>query len=146
MKVTKRVGYALRFLAELVLRSERTSATVHEIARRHGLSEKYLWLAASALQRAGLVVAVRGPSGGFRLARSPAQISLADVIEACDGPWDDWLDGLDPAGDAAFNAVLRDAGRRLAALWTSQLAAHKLSMLMEAYRARCSDLVADFQI
>ncbi len=146
MHVTKRVGYALRFLAELAMRPNRASSTVHEIARRHGLSEKYLWLAASALQKAGMVVAARGPSGGFRLAHPPSDITLADVIEACDGPWSDWLDGLDPANDPAFNAVLRDIGQRLAASWAVELRGVTLAGLMNDYHARCSELVQDFQI
>ncbi len=146
MKVTKRVGYALRFLAELAVRQNRASSTVHEIARRHGLSEKYLWLAASALQKAGLVAAARGPSGGFRLARAPAEITLADVIEACDGSWTDWLDGLDPAADPAFNSVLRDVGRRLATSWAGELRGVTLASLLDDYHARCSQLVEDFQI
>ena len=146
MKVTKRVGYALRFLAELAMRPDRTTSSVHEIARRHGLSEKYLWQAASALQKAGLVAAARGPSGGFRLARTPQEITLADVIEACDGPWSDWLDGLDPAGDPIFNEVLREVGRRLATSWVAELGRITLAQLMEKYRMQCSHIVEDFQI
>ncbi|MCX7819054.1 MAG: Rrf2 family transcriptional regulator [Kiritimatiellae bacterium] len=146
MKVTKRVGYALRLLAELAGHGDQKPVTAHEVARRHGISEKYLWLAASSLHKAGIVDAVRGPLGGFRLARPAAAITLGDVIEACDGSWVEWLDGLDPARDEAFNAVLSAIGHKLAADWSQELRSVTLETLLREHRARQSELVGDFQI
>jgi Rrf2 family protein len=53
-----------------------------EICRRHGIPERYLEQMLTALRKAGYLNSLRGPRGGFRLARPPQQISVAEV-EAC---------------------------------------------------------------
>ncbi|MEB3235063.1 MAG: Rrf2 family transcriptional regulator [Cyanobacteriota bacterium] len=53
-----------------------------EICRRHGIPERYLEQMLTALRKAGLLRSIRGPRGGFALARDPSSISIADV-EAC---------------------------------------------------------------
>jgi Rrf2 family cysteine metabolism transcriptional repressor len=53
-----------------------------EICRRHAIPERYLEQMLTALRKAGLLRSIRGPRGGFALARDPAQITVADV-EAC---------------------------------------------------------------
>jgi Rrf2 family cysteine metabolism transcriptional repressor len=59
-----------------------------EISRRHGIPERYLEQMLTALRKAGFLNSVRGPRGGFLLARPPEDIRIAE-IEAClegDGP------------------------------------------------------------
>ena len=53
-----------------------------EICRRHGIPERYLEQMLTALRKGGFLSSIRGPRGGFRLARDPASISVADV-ELC---------------------------------------------------------------
>jgi Rrf2 family protein len=53
-----------------------------EICRRHAIPERYLEQMLTALRKAGLLHSIRGPRGGFALARDPASISVAEV-EAC---------------------------------------------------------------
>jgi Rrf2 family protein len=55
---------------------------VRRIAERHGVPANFLVQILLDLKRAGLVASVRGPSGGYRLGRSPEKISLADVADA----------------------------------------------------------------
>lgn len=55
------------------------------LAEMHGLSESYLLKHMRALTEAGLVEALPGPRGGYRLARPPAAITLLDIVEAIDG-------------------------------------------------------------
>lgn len=53
-----------------------------EICQRHGIPERYLEQMLTALRKAGLLVSLRGPRGGYQLTRPPQQISVAEV-EAC---------------------------------------------------------------
>lgn len=55
------------------------------LAAMHGLSETYLLKHLRALAAAGLVEALPGPRGGYRLARAAPQITLLDIVEAIDG-------------------------------------------------------------
>ena len=61
-------------------------ATLADIAACQQLSLCYLEQLFIGLRRAGLVVSARGPGGGYRLARAPSQISIAEVLAAVDEP------------------------------------------------------------
>jgi len=89
MHVSARADYALRAVAELagVASNERLKRDV--IAARQNIPVEFLESVLLALKHAGIVQSQRGASGGFRLARPPSEISLADVIRAVDGPMTD---------------------------------------------------------
>ncbi|MCB2050417.1 MAG: Rrf2 family transcriptional regulator [Novosphingobium sp.] len=55
------------------------------LAELHGVSESYLLKHLRALTAAGVIDALPGPRGGYRLARKPANITLLDIVEAIDG-------------------------------------------------------------
>jgi Rrf2 family iron-sulfur cluster assembly transcriptional regulator len=57
-----------------------------EIARRQDLSLAYLEQLFTQLRRAGLVVSVRGPGGGYRLAKPSAELAVSDIVAAVDEP------------------------------------------------------------
>jgi len=82
MKLTTRGHYSVKALLDLSLQVERRPVPVREIARRQGLPAPYLEKLLIALRQAGIVRSVRGPHGGYQLARSPAEISLGQVLEA----------------------------------------------------------------
>jgi Rrf2 family protein len=86
MQVSARVDYGVRALAELASRSDDTLMTSEELAEVQGLPVKFLESILTQLRRAGLVVSKRGADGGFRLGRPAAQIAVADVFRALDGP------------------------------------------------------------
>lgn len=85
MHISKKTDYALRAALELA-----TSPDVlfrgEEIARAQNIPPKFLENILLDLKRAEIVTAQRGVGGGYRLARQPAEISLADVVRAVDGP------------------------------------------------------------
>jgi Rrf2 family protein len=74
--------YALHSLLVIAARSKPVS--VRDLATFQELPERYLAKLFSRLQRAGLVDAIEGISGGFRLSRLPEQITVRDVLEAVD--------------------------------------------------------------
>ena len=87
MHINLRTDYALRAVLEVAARIERaTPATRDEVSEAQNIPRRYLATILNALRRAGLVTASRGPEGGYRLAKTPELISLADVIRAVDGP------------------------------------------------------------
>jgi len=82
-----RVRYALRMLLEVHRFSlEGRPVSVATIAARTGISAKYLEGLIRPLRNAGLMRGRRGPTGGYELARSAAEITLCDVVEAAIGP------------------------------------------------------------
>jgi Rrf2 family protein len=85
MRVSAKADYALRAVAELASASEGPLKR-ERIAAAQDIPMDYLENILLELKHVGIVQSQRGASGGFRLARKPHDISLADVIRAVDGP------------------------------------------------------------
>ena len=79
------VAHGTRALAELASRPDQL-VTSEELAGLQGLPVKFLEGILTQLRRAGIVVSKRGAEGGYRLARPAAEITVADVFRALDGP------------------------------------------------------------
>jgi len=85
--INLRTDYALRAVLEVAARMGHPGpATRDEVSEAQNIPRRYLATILNDLRRAGLVTASRGPEGGYRLAKTPELISLADVIRAVDGP------------------------------------------------------------
>lgn len=84
-KMSDGVEAALHSALVLAAVPEGKVLTGRSLATLHGLSESYLLKHLRALAAAGVVEAVPGPRGGYRLAREPGQITLLDIVEAIDG-------------------------------------------------------------
>jgi Rrf2 family protein len=80
MKITAQEEYGLRCLLRLGRVPEDTSLTIPEIAASEGLSSPNVAKILAVLRQAGLIESVRGRSGGYRLARPPADIHLGAVL------------------------------------------------------------------
>lgn len=85
MQVTARVDYAVRALLELAAR-EGTRVTRDELASAQHIPPRYLEAILGQLRHAGLVQGQRGSSGGYTLGRGGADITIAEVSRAVDGP------------------------------------------------------------
>lgn len=72
----------------LAMRQGTEPVMTREIAERQNLPAAYLEQLMLALRKAGLVIATRGAKGGYALARDPGQITLAQIVEALEGPID----------------------------------------------------------
>ena len=86
MRVSTRGRYGLRAVLDLAERYGGSPVLMSTLAERQRLSRKYLHTLLTSLKSAGLVRSVRGPGGGFVLARSPARITLREILLAVEGP------------------------------------------------------------
>lgn len=85
MKISTRSRYGLRLLVDLAIQRDRKTVFLHEIAKRQGISEKYLSKLVIPLRGAGLIQSERGAHGGYTLAKSPEKINLFEVIKCLEG-------------------------------------------------------------
>jgi Rrf2 family iron-sulfur cluster assembly transcriptional regulator len=86
VKVSTRGDYAARALLSLALHGSDRPTSVKEIAERTNLPQPYLEQILLAVKGAGLVVSKRGVGGGYVLAREAERITLAQIIDAVEGP------------------------------------------------------------
>lgn len=84
MRITAKVDYAVRALIELAAATE--LLTADGIAERQRIPVRFLLNILNELRVARLVDSRRGREGGYRLARPPSEITVADVIRAVEGP------------------------------------------------------------
>ena len=80
MMVSSRGRYALRVMLDLATDETGTYVPLDTIARRQGISEKYLESILAALSRAGLVLALRGKGGGYKLNRKPDDYPIGEIL------------------------------------------------------------------
>src|SRR2546423_11641445 len=86
LRLSKKADYALIAMKHLALRGDRGSSSAREIAGLYDIPIELMGKVLQRLVRRGLLASQQGTRGGYQLARSPAQISVADVIQAIDGP------------------------------------------------------------
>jgi Rrf2 family protein len=84
--ISQKTRYALRSLLYLVEEGAGAPVQLARIAETQQVPRKYLELIMLDLKKAGLVASVRGPTGGYRLARPAEEISFADIIRVMEGP------------------------------------------------------------
>jgi Rrf2 family protein len=115
MKLTRASNYALQALAYLVDQPADKSVASHVAAEARGIPERFLLKVLQPLVSAGVLRSIKGPNGGYRLARPARQITLLEVIEAVDGPirGDAPAVGKDGAGalDRKLQVVCDDAAK-----------------------------------
>jgi Rrf2 family protein len=86
MRLPQGVEWALHCTWVLTLARDGDALPARRLAEFYGLPEAYLAKLLKALVRAGLLRATTGPRGGFRLARPPEEITVAEVVDAVEGP------------------------------------------------------------
>ncbi|HDS84510.1 MAG TPA: Rrf2 family transcriptional regulator [Phycisphaerales bacterium] len=86
MKLSSRTRYGMRAVLELSMEYGKKPMQIKTIADREDISNKYLEQLIAMLKAAGLVRSIRGPRGGYVLARPPQEISLKDVFLTLEGP------------------------------------------------------------
>ncbi len=86
MRVTAKADYAVRAVVELAAGSADAPRKVNDIAQAQSIPLSFLENILTQLRSAGIVRSQRGPEGGYWLAQPAAQLTLADVIRAVEGP------------------------------------------------------------
>jgi Rrf2 family protein len=86
MKLTRASNYALHAVALLASRKSDSVLTSQQIAASKGIPERFLLKVLKPLVSANVLTTVKGPTGGYRLAKPSSEITLLDVIEAVEGP------------------------------------------------------------
>ena len=86
LRLSKKAEYALMALKDLASRPEAEAASAREIAGRFGIPVELMAKVLQRLARQHLLASHHGTHGGYLLARPASRISVADVIEAIDGP------------------------------------------------------------
>lgn len=84
MRIPSKGRFAVSAMLDLALHQQQRPLTIAEIAEKQNISLSYLEQLFANLRASGLVHGTRGPGGGYKLARSPDQINVAQIIESID--------------------------------------------------------------
>ena len=88
MRLTTKGRFAVTAMIDVAMHGTKTPVTLAGVSERQKISLSYLEQLFGKLRRHGLVASVRGPGGGYRLARAAETLSVADIIVAVDEPID----------------------------------------------------------
>ena len=88
MRLTTKGRFAVTAMLDLALRHQQGPVTLAGIGARQSISLSYLEQLFGKLRRHSIVASVRGPGGGYRLARGMNEVTVADIIAAVDEPLD----------------------------------------------------------
>ena len=133
MKLSTKGRYAMVALADLAMASGDDHVSLAEISKRQDISLPYLEQLFVKLRRAGLVEAVRGPGGGYRLAKSADQIRISDVMQAVEETVDAMHTGAGASGAVSGSRAQSLTNR----LWESLSA----NVYVFLHQVRLSDVV-----
>lgn len=133
MKLSTKGRYAMVALVDIALQAQDGLVTLGEISKRQDISLPYLEQLFVKLRRADLVASVRGPGGGYKLARPAADIRVVEVLAAVDETVDALKKGAGASGGASGSKAQSVTNR----LWEG-LSAHVYVYL---HQARLSDVI-----
>ena len=85
MKISTKGRYALRVMIDLAVNDKGDYVSLKDISNRQEVSLKYLEQIMAMLNKAGYVKSTRGNNGGYRLAKSPEEYKVGDILRKTDG-------------------------------------------------------------
>ena len=133
MKLSTRGRYAMIALVDLVINGKDRLVTLVEISERQEISLAYLEQLFVKLRRSGIVKSVRGPSGGYKLAKLPDKIRISEILYAVD----EGMNALSRGAGASGADVNSNAQLLTDRLW-EQLSANVYVFL---HQTRLSDIL-----
>lgn len=135
MKLSTKGRYAMIALTDIALNEAKGLVTLGEVSKRQNISLAYLEQLFVKLRRAKLVDSVRGPGGGYKLARPASEIRVFDILKAVDETVDALHTGAGAKG-AASGSKAQSLNNRL---WEG-LSAHVYVFL---HQTRLSDVIGN---
>jgi Rrf2 family iron-sulfur cluster assembly transcriptional regulator len=138
MRLTTKGRFAVTAMVDLALHHSSDPVTLAEISGRQKISLSYLEQLFGKLRRRLLVGSVRGPGGGYRLAKDMAQISIAEIILAVDEPIDATQCGGKENCQDEQKCITHDLWANLNARIFDYLGAVTLKQLVDEQRAKRS--------
>ncbi len=106
MKLSTKSRYGLRAIFDIAYHAGGLPTQIREISKRQGITPRYLEQIFQKLKEAGLIKSIRGPKGGYYLAREPEKISVADVIWAVE-------ETIDPVYCASASKMKNNKGKNI---------------------------------
>lgn len=86
MRVSHRATYGIMAAVDLAMNGNSEPIQARSIAKRQSIPVRFLEQVLHAMKKAGLVDSIRGAQGGYLLLKNPSELSMADILEALDGP------------------------------------------------------------
>ncbi|MCS6317187.1 MAG: Rrf2 family transcriptional regulator [Nitrospira sp.] len=86
MKVSLRATYGIIAAVDLALHHAEQPVCAKSIAKRQAIPARFLEQVLHAMKKAGVVISQRGAQGGYVLSRKPSELSVADILDALEGP------------------------------------------------------------
>jgi Rrf2 family protein len=130
MRLTRASSYALHAVVFLAAQKQNKPVASHHVAKARRIPERFLLKVLKPLVSARVLHSIKGPNGGYRLARPAADISLLEVVEAVDGP----IRGLAPLsqveGDGQLDRKLEQICNQTAEVLRKQLQRIRLPELV----------------
>lgn len=85
MKISTKGRYAIRVMMDLGMNGNDKFTSLKDIAKRQGLSNKYLEQIIAMLNKAGYLETARGNNGGYKLAKKPSEYTIGEILRATEG-------------------------------------------------------------
>jgi len=135
MKLTRSAGYALVAVGQIARSEPPAPVLAKEIAKQYKIPLDYLLKILQQLVRANVLRSIRGPRGGFLLARSALRITLLQIIEAVDGPFIDAPTLCTAHTDTPYHRRVTAAYHQASKLAAKHLAQTNLGVLLGEKKA-----------
>ena len=143
MKLSTKGRYAVMALVDLASQSDGRPVALADIAERQEISLSYLEQLFARMRRAGLVMGVRGPGGGYRLSRDASSVTIADIIAAVNEPIKatrceegSMKSCIGKSGRCIAHGLWQEMGDRIQAFLTSVSLADVLAQRFDGSNAR----------
>lgn len=140
MRLTTKGRFAVTAMMDLAMQHRTGPVTLAEISQRQKISLSYLEQLFAKLRRCAIVDSVRGPGGGYRLARNAAQVSVAEIILAVDEPVEAKQCGGAENGQDDKKCVTHDLWANLNEHILEYLGGVTLRQLVDAQEVKATDV------
>ena len=135
MKLTRASSYALHAVAFMAAQKHDKPVASHNIAAARNIPERFLLKVLKPLVSARVLHSIKGPNGGYRLARPASEITMLEIVEAVDGPIRGQAPFSDEEVDGNLNHKLENICKQTADQVRKQLEKVRISDLVSNRRS-----------